>query len=129
MVAFLGFAHEQYEAHGGIADLVTHGTSEGLNKQAVEQRMSVDKIDPVVGRTISVEEQEEQRRSGYVTSNWQPLRPIVVEPQPRSVRSYTYGHLLKVSRRGVVWWSVCTLVDDGDWEYHFEWDEWTEIAS
>lgn len=123
MAVYLGFSAQEYEVS-------LHEV-----RAAVEAKMSVRQYRATPA--ISVEEQVEARAAQMrrmaagepvtSTSTMTPvesLRPIPA--QPKHVGTYGWGQIVRV-RFGSVTSSVASLVDDGDWNYHYEWSEWSPV--
>lgn len=134
MATYLGFVVEQYEERGGLDDCVSHGTLRTVGAE-VQRLAALTFRDAVRARTVSVEEQARNIRSGYSTSSHfrtdipleDTLSPIEVEAKPRWVlldRARCY--VAKVTRRHV-YTSQLSVVDLGGWEYRFEWAEFVSM--
>lgn len=116
--------------------LVGHGHSLRRARAAVEAAISVYKAEATP--EISVEEQIARRKrneariaaGGMVTSTsdmrpLESLRPIAA--RARQVHANDSGFVMRV-RPFSLTMSVATLVDDGDWNYHYEWSDWNEVS-
>lgn len=139
MRVYLGFIVEEYRERGGITDAVTGARSVKQARKAVEALLhgSVRLRSPIEGKTITVAEQMAARehRAQQVapivtsTSDMRPidqLRDIVIVARPAHVVMDTVdAYVARINGAGFWWISRCSVVDEGDWSYHFEWTDFT----
>lgn len=130
MSVYLGFIVEEYSERGGLADAVTGARTLRKARAGVEALLHdhVRLRSPVEGRVVTVAEQIAANKAGFSTSDMRPvdlLRDVVIRARPAYVVMDDHAYVARINRAGFWWISTCSIVDEGDWSYRFEWSDFT----